>query len=436
MKLQSIFGKRVIFTIVLLSVFTFGIGIAVFRKGENAEAVQKPEERARPVKVIYLEEGTSIETRSFPGVVQATRETDLAFRVGGPLIEFDAIIGQRVEKGRVIARIDPRDFEVHAMRLKAAIDEARAKLKAMRTGARVEDIASLDADLSAARSQLREAEKSFSRHEKLITQNAVSQAQHEHAQAELDTAKARVNAMVQALKKARKGARSEDIEAAEAGIRRLMADLKAAEHALKDTRLIAPYTGYVHKTYVENYENVEAGDPIVSLLDFSNVEVHTMIPEEWLIRRSEFETITCTLDTYPGHVFNATVHEIGRKTEKASQSYPLTVFLEVKENLVIEPGMAAMLNIGLKKQGRSNAIFRLPPGAVFAGPHEQTCVWRVDLNAMRVMRTQVKTGELSRGTTVIKDGLKTGDCVVTAGAKFLRENQKVRILKNTPKEAS
>lgn len=436
MKMGSLLGKRVIFYIILLSLLTFGIGIAIFQKRENADSFQKPEESIRPVKVIYLKGLAPIETRSFPGVVQATRETDLAFRVGGPLIEFDVIIGQRVEKGDVIARIDPRDFRVNVMRLSAVIDEARAKLKAMRTGARAEDIASFDADLSAAGAQLIEAEKSFSRHKRLVTLNAVSQAQHDHALAVLDTARARVDAMVQALKKARKGARIEDIEAAEAGIRRLMADLNAEENALKDTHLIAPYTGYIYKKYVENFEYVEDGDAIVSLLDFSNVEVHTMIPEEWLIRRSEFETVTCTLDAYPGHVINAKIHEIGRKTEKASQSYPLSVYLELKDNLVVEPGMAATLNIELRKPDQSDTIFRLPLGAVFAGPGDNSCVWRADPQSMRVSRSRVTVGELSHGTIFITNGLNAGDYVVTAGAKFLRENQKIRFLNNTPSDAS
>jgi len=436
MKIGSLSGKKIIFSMVLLSALTFGFGIVFLQKGENADADQKPAESVRPVKVLHIEGSSSIETRSFPGVVQATRETDLAFRVEGPLIEFEVIIGQRVEKGDVLAQVDPRDFEVIVMRLSATLDEARAKLKVMRTGARAEDIARLDADLRAARAQLMEAEKSFSRHEKLIIQNAVSQVQHDHAQAELATAMARVDAMVQTLKKARKGARTEDLEAAEAGIRRLMANLKAAEYALKDTRLTAPYTGYIYKKYVENFENVAAGDAIVSLLDFSKVEVRIMIPEEWLIRRSEFETVTCTLDAYPGHLLHATVHEIGRKTEKASQSYPLTVFLELKDNLIVEPGMAATLKIELREPDQSDTGFRLPPGAVFAGPRNHSCVWRVDPQSMRVTRTRVTTKELSHGTIFITGGLNAGDCVVTAGAKFLRENQKIRVLNNTPGDAS
>lgn len=112
-----------------------------------------------------MSEGSTNEIRSFPGLVKAASDTKLAFRVGGPLIQFDVRIGQRVVKGDVIARIDPRDFEINVMRLTATLDEARANLKAMRVGARAEDIALLEADLRAAQARLTEAKNSHKRYQ-------------------------------------------------------------------------------------------------------------------------------------------------------------------------------------------------------------------------------------------------------------------------------
>ncbi len=111
---------------------------------EDKTAASAP--TARPVKSMVLSETTASETRVFPGLVQAASEADLAFRVSGPLIELNVRIGRRVEQGEELARIDPRDFQVNVKRLTASLDEARAALKAMRAGARAEDVAALEAN--------------------------------------------------------------------------------------------------------------------------------------------------------------------------------------------------------------------------------------------------------------------------------------------------
>ena len=79
----------------------------------------------RPVKTIRMSAADIDEIRSFPGLVKPTREIDLAFRVGGPLIEFDVRIGQRIARGEIIARIDPRDFEIDMARISALLAESR-----------------------------------------------------------------------------------------------------------------------------------------------------------------------------------------------------------------------------------------------------------------------------------------------------------------------
>jgi len=394
----------------------------------TANGVEVPVPMIRPVKTIYLSEASTNETRSFPGLVKAASDTKLAFRVDGPLIQFDVRIGQRVAQGDIIARIDPRDFEINVTRLTATLDEAQANLKAMRVGARAEDIAMIEADLKAAQARLTEAKNSHMRYQTLAAGKIVSRSAYDHVNAAFETAKAQVEATTQKLKKGRRGARKEDIEAAQARIRSLSADLKAAKHALADTRLTAPFTGYVNRKYVENHENVKERDPILSLLDFSNVEVHTAIPEDLVVRRSLFTHVTCTLDTYPNLRFEGTIEEVGLKTDSANQSYPMTVILHIPEDVVVESGMAATVSVSLKSPGQQDSGFILPAGAVFADAEGYSCVWKIDPRTMRVIKRRITTGTLRGNAIQVLSGLKAGDRVVTAGAKLLRDGQEVRIL--------
>ncbi|MCK5573304.1 MAG: biotin/lipoyl-binding protein, partial [Bacteroidetes bacterium] len=72
----------------------------------------------RPVKTMVLGGGPE-GRRGFPGTVLAGERVVLSFRVGGPVIELKVVEGQRVRKGQVLARVDPRDYLI-------ALDEAKA----------------------------------------------------------------------------------------------------------------------------------------------------------------------------------------------------------------------------------------------------------------------------------------------------------------------
>ncbi len=428
MRTGSNLRKRVVVFIVVLTVTALGTGFVMTVQGDGARAVPVPEKIIRPVKIMTVSGATQYETRTFPGVIQAAREVKLAFRVGGPLVALDLDIGQQVNKGDVIARIDARDFEVNRLRLSAALDEARAGLKAMKKGARSEDIASLEAQLNAARVRLDDAERNFERQRNLLADRVIAQVEYDNAAAAMDTAKANVDVAQQELNKARTGARKEDIQAAQAGIKRLQADLQAAENALRDTWLRAPFNGYVDKQHVENFENVAPGQPIITLLDFSAVEVRTAVPEAIVVRQQEIVGVTSALDAYSGKTFAATIKEIGRKTESANQSYPLTATLSGNPNMSPQPGMAATLTLKLRKNDSRRQSLLIPATAVFADPNGRPCVWKLNMSTQRVVRTPVTTGKLRQDSIEIASGLVDGDCIVTAGARFLQPDQEVRIL--------
>lgn len=429
MQTKPYYKSRTVVRIGIVSVVCIIAAFVFWGFDSESDGSKIPDPIIRPVKTIKLSQSDTLQKRSYPGLVQPLRETKLAFRVGGPLVALNAGIGQRVEEGQVIASIDPRDFEVNVMRLEAVLKQAQANLKALKSGARSEDIARLRAQVESAQAQLTAAENEFTRQKNLLADRAASKANYDNAQRAYEIAKANFASTTQELKKAKSGGRSEEVEAAEAGIKKLQADLTAARHALKDTQLVAPYSGYISRKYMENYENVRPGEPVVSFIDVSVVEVHSSVPENVIIRESDISKVYCTLSAYPGRQIEASLKEIGRRTDSANQSYPLTVALDVPEKLVVTPGMAATLTILLAGDKNNQTIgFTLPAQSIFADAKGKTCVWRIDTKTMTVVKTEVTVGTLGNGVVQITSGLSPDDQVVTAGAKFLQENQKVRIL--------
>ena len=81
-----------------------------FTSCKNEAPVKK--EIIRPVRTMIVGDVQDLTNRTFPGITRELQSVDLAFRVGGPLIQLNATEGQQVIKGQLIAEIDPRDFRI------------------------------------------------------------------------------------------------------------------------------------------------------------------------------------------------------------------------------------------------------------------------------------------------------------------------------------
>lgn len=79
-----------------------------------------PEPTATPAKLLTLTQTSMQQSSSLPAVVRSVRTTELAFQVGGQIIEWNAIDGASFQRGDVIARLDARSFQ-------AAVEQAEAQ---------------------------------------------------------------------------------------------------------------------------------------------------------------------------------------------------------------------------------------------------------------------------------------------------------------------
>ena len=105
-----------------------------------------------------------------------------------------------------------------------------------------------------------------------------------------------------------------------------------AKNALNDTKLFAPFDGYVQTKVVENFEKVGAGHPILTLLDVSVLEVISGVPESIASRYNDFKSYTCTIKNGSTKVISAKLKEISKKTTANNQVYPITVYLNKSDS--------------------------------------------------------------------------------------------------------
>lgn len=222
-----------------------------------------------------------------------------------------------------------------------------------------------------------------------------------------------------------KGSVSEnDYEKALYGLQQITAKHDSHKNALEDTRLVAPFDGYVQKTYFKKGEAVAAGMPVVSLISRDMPEVEINIPAADFIKRENFDRFTATVDIYPGVEFPLQLVGVNQKANM-NQLYQARFRIPgAQQGVLPAPGMSAMVTI-YYKPGKSESV-SLPIGALFESD-AKPAVWIYDAATNSVSMRNVKLEQiLTDGRIVVSGGIKAGDVVVTAGANSLEEGQKVR----------
>ena len=197
---------------------------------------------------------------------------------------------------------------------------------------------------------------------------------------------------------------------------------------LKDTRLKAPFAGVVERKYVDNFERVQAGQPILRLVNPVTSTVQFTLPENALpLLRDSSTRFTVAFDNYRGAAIPARLKEYVETSSDAS-GFPVSLTLENPDpaRYRISPGMSCTITM-LSADPVPDAV-SLPVSAVYAPAGGGTYVWIVGAGD-RVMRREVTLGELfGRDRVVVDSGVAPGERVITAGVYQLREGERGRIL--------
>lgn len=212
------------------------------------------------------------------------REVDLAFRVGGRISSIGVEEGEQVRKGQQLAEIDPTPIDARIAESDAAIAGARAQLAELRNGARAEDVAQASAAVAEANAALRKAEQDVARREPLVAPGAISTEAWQATLAQRDAARARVEQARQAHARLARGARPEQIAAAEAQLRASEAARGSIETDRGDTLLFAPIDGTLITRAEEPGAIVGGGQTVLTLSIDRPLRVRAYVAESDLSR--------------------------------------------------------------------------------------------------------------------------------------------------------
>ena len=328
------------------------------------------EQAPRPVRTVTLEKSEAGVPVVLTGRIEALDEASLGFRISGRMIERTVNVGDRVEAGQLLGRL-----------------EAFNELNALRAA---------KANLAAAQAKLTQVSNHFDRQQTLLGQGWTTRANFDQAKREMQTAEAQV-------------------EAAEA-------QLEAAHDQVSFTELKADAEGVVTAIGAEPGEVVQAGQWVVRLARQGGRDAVFDVPAQVLRSAPSDPVIDVRLTE------DASVTAHGRAREISPQADPVTRTFQVKVGLT-DPPEAMRLGATVTGTLQMDAVPMIEiPASALTQFNGQPAVWVVDPATLTVATRNVEVLRFDPATVTVSQGLDTGDIVVTAGVQALRPGQKIRLL--------
>jgi len=358
--------------------------------GPSDEIKESP---VRPVKYAKVTKASQLETHTFSGLTVAENATNLSFKVGGRLKSVDVKLGDKVNKGQLIASIDPIDYSIQLQQAKAQVKGAEANMK-------------------SAESQLINMKASYKRLEKLYENNSVSLSDYQQAKAALASAESQY-------------------EASESQVNSAKRQVDAAKNQVDYSQLRAPFKGIISALQVESNEIIPAGNPIAILSSETDPQIEVGVPEDFISRLKPGQEVNIEIPSIPGESFTGKIEEISFASG-TSVTYPVSVSIG-KESKHVRPGMAADVHFYFSEKDKGFAEDRIlaPVSAVGKSSegHFVLVLIPEDNGNYKVEKRSVTVGKLLPQGFEMTSGVKENELIATAGLNTLLNGMEVKLLK-------
>ncbi|WP_324085284.1 efflux RND transporter periplasmic adaptor subunit [Geomonas sp.] len=343
------------------------------------------------------------ETVTASGIVSTPNApSNVSFLVPGKVVYVGPREGQFVNKGDVLARIDPTDFSLNLKSAAAQALSAQAAMEKAMHSARPEN-------LEQARIAFERAEDEFRRMKMLYDSKSLAPNDFLKYKAAYETAK-------ENYQQSKVGAQREDKDLARAGYQQAQAQMRIAEKALSDSTLRAPVSGYIAKRSVEPGDTAGPGHPVFEIVQLDPVEVNVGVPETDVHMVRIGQQATITVPALPGKTFTGTVRLINVSADPSTRTY-MTRITVANPDHSLKVGMVAEATI---RGDRSVSMVTLPGDAVIRDPQGATQVFVYYPDQKRVYAKRVEIGSVVNRGVEVRSGLAANELIVVGGQSKLK----------------
>jgi RND family efflux transporter MFP subunit len=294
----------------------------------GAKSAQGGKRTAEP-KAVTLVDVTTVglpRTIAVTGTLAAQEELVLGMQVGGRLLELNVDVGDRVEQGQVIARLDRRDFELENERAAAALAAAHARLGQFDAAS---DLGAVDIEALAP---VREAEALLTE-ARLNRERMVTMVQEQlRASADLEAADASLAVANSRIQSARDQVRTWIADA-----RQRRVELAQAQKRLADSQLVAPWPGRVSARHVTAGQVLSSGERIVTLLHTDPMRLRLPLPERLVADVKLGQLVNFTVDG-GNEARRGRIVRLGAGLDRSNRTLLVEAEVENKDGVLLPGG--------------------------------------------------------------------------------------------------
>lgn len=373
--------RRIIYIVgvAFLGLLIWRIGVLIFagqggpsgRFSSPPVAVQVQEVAYQPIQ----------ETMQMTGTIYPLYRYIVAPKVAGRMIRINKRIGDWVEPGESIAKIDDGEYQQLVL-------EAEANLRISH------------ANLAETRSQFELAAQELDRVQSLQQMQIAPRS-------DLDAAQTKYDAL---------GSR---IELAEAQVEQRHAALNAARIRLDYTNLVAAEPGFVGERFVDEGSLLAPNSPVVSVIGIDTVIVRTTVIERVYGQVAIGQSAVIEVDAFPGKAFAGRVSRVAPMLQESSRVAQMEVEV-TNDSLLLKPGMFCNVTVALAEKDSAQVV----PTQAIVTRNGETGVFLVRSGEDVAHYVPVEVGISAADRTEIIEPRLDG-MVVTLGQHLLQEGSSV-----------
>ncbi len=333
------------------------VGVLGLQGCSEQQAAQPPKGRPpTPVRVAEVVNRTVQQTVELVGTAEPWRRSIVAGEIAALVEKFPVEEGMAVKRGEMLAQLQTDTLIIQLNAAEATHRESEARYQ--------------------------QAKKDLARIKTLFSKQLVTQKEYDDAVTQ------------------------------EAALALRLAQLESAllqvRDRLKKTRVVAPFDGWITKEFTEVGQWIEAGGPIVELVDLSRVKVEVPLPERYVGEIKVGASVTATFDGLRGYQAKGRVFSVVAQADRNSRTFPIKVELP-NADLMIKSGLVArvILQVGTPYEALvipKDALV-LRGGAEFVFVMKDASVSQVPVVTVNHVNNEVEiNGQLEPGMIVVVEG--------------------------------
>lgn len=301
--------------------------------------------------------------------ILANRQSNMRSETAGRVVDVLIEVGDRVEHGQVLVRLDVGRSASAAQAANAAVAQSNARLD--------------------------QAQRELDRTKKLVRTGGLPEQR-------LDDAEDAVRLALAARDAAR-------------------AEARLARRGVTDAEVRAPFGGTIVERIVELGEYVAPGSPLLTLADTSLLKARALLDPREALDVSVGSPVSISVYARPGETFSGEVARVGEVIDPRTRRLPVEIEL-ADDGGRLRPGLVAKFTV---QTGEPRMALRVPLEGVFERFGSQHVYVVVDGIAHR---RAVTLGQIRGGLAEVIHGVEEGDLVVTKGVTRVVDESKVLIV--------